>query len=170
MRGFLRCRGVLVGVAALATVGLAACSANRAPSSAAPDDGHSATPAASADSSPAATAATTNPVGTSLVPMQTAAGGWFLSPSGNIRCQIRLHGVFCVTSTPPQSVTMGVDGSYTNCTGEQCLGQPVAGTLTLAYGKATGVGPFVCSSATTGVTCTADGKGFHISRAGIKPA
>ena len=173
MRGFGHCREVLVGVAVLATVGIAACSANRAPSSAAPDDGHSATPAASANFNSAATAvraAPTNSAGTSLVPMQTAAGGWFVSPSGNISCEIRLLGVFCVTGTPPQAVTMGVDGSYTTCTGEQCLGQPVVGTPTLAYGTATGVGPFVCASATTGVTCTADGTGFHISAAGIAPA
>ncbi len=173
MRGFRYCRKVLVAAAVLATVGTAACSANRAPSSAAPDDDHSATPAASANSSPAATAVTAAPTssaGTSLVPMQTAAGGWFVSPSGNISCEIRLQGVFCVTGAPPQSVTMSVDGSYTTCMGAQCVGQPVVGIPTLAYGTATGVGPFVCSSATTGVTCTADGTGFRISPAGIAPA
>jgi hypothetical protein len=65
---------------------------------------------------------------------------------------------------------MGVTGSYTTCTGVMCLANAGMGTPTLAYGAATGVGPFVCQSATAGVTCTADGKGFQISTAGITPA
>lgn len=64
---------------------------------------------------------------------------------------------------------MGVTGSYTTCTGEQCLSNAGLGTPTLAYGTATGVGPFVCESSTAGITCTADGKGFRISRSGITP-
>ena len=107
-----------------------------------------------------------------LVPMQTAAGGEFLSPSGNISCEVDynragLTQVYCQTGTPPRSATMGVTGKYTTCTGQQCLGNPGTGTPTLAYGTATGVGPFRCESAVTGVTCTADGKGFRISAAGI---
>lgn len=65
---------------------------------------------------------------------------------------------------------MGVTGSYTTCTGEQCLSNAGLGTPTLAYGTATGVGPFVCESSTAGITCTGDGKGFRISRSGITPA
>jgi hypothetical protein len=65
---------------------------------------------------------------------------------------------------------MGVTGSFTTCTGEQCLANPGINTPTLVYGTATGVGPFVCKSATTGVTCTADGKGFQISTSGIVSA
>jgi hypothetical protein len=109
-----------------------------------------------------------------LVPMQTAAGGEFLSPSGNISCEIDYHrtGVtqlYCQTVTPPRSVTMTAAGKYTTCTGEQCLGNPGENTPTLAYGTATGVGPFRCESATTGVTCVADGRGFRISKSGITP-
>jgi hypothetical protein len=107
--------------------------------------------------------------------MQTAQGGEFVSPSGNISCEVdyNRNGVteaYCQTGTPAQSVTMGVTGSFTTCTGDQCLANAGMGTPTLAYGTATGVGPFVCESATTGVTCTAEGKGFQISTAGITPA
>jgi hypothetical protein len=104
--------------------------------------------------------------------MQTATGGEFLSPSGNISCEVDYHRagltqVGCQTGTPAQSVTMSVTGKYTTCAGQQCLGNPGEGTPTLGYGTATGVGPFLCESATAGITCTADGKGFRISTSGI---
>lgn len=47
--------------------------------------------------------------------------------------------------------------------------EPGTGTPTLAYGTATGVGPFLCTSASTGVTRTAGGKGFRISTSGVSP-
>jgi hypothetical protein len=103
--------------------------------------------------------------------MQTAAGGEFLSPSGNISCEVDYHRagltqVYCQTATPPRSVTMGVGGKYQTCAGEQCLGNSGTGTPTLAYGRATGVGPFRCESAAAGVTCVAGGRGFRISASG----
>jgi hypothetical protein len=106
--------------------------------------------------------------------MQTAAGGEFLSPSGNISCEVDYHRagltqVYCQTATPPRSVTMGSAGKYTTCSGGQCLGNSGTGTPTLAYGTATGVGPFRCESAVTGITCVADGKGFRISASGMAP-
>ncbi|HEY7324789.1 MAG TPA: hypothetical protein VH520_08170 [Streptosporangiaceae bacterium] len=107
--------------------------------------------------------------------MQTANGGEFLSPSGNISCEIDYNrsgirsAAYCQTMTPAASVTMDVTGSYTTCTGERCLGNAGINTPTLAYGTATGVGPFVCDSAAAGITCTAGGKGFQISRSGITP-
>jgi hypothetical protein len=106
------------------------------------------------------------------VPMQTAAGGEFLSPSGNISCEVDYHRagltqVYCQTVTPAQSVTMNATGGYKPCKGEQCLGNPGTGTPTLAYGTATGVGPFLCTSASTGITCVAGGKGFKISTSGV---
>jgi hypothetical protein len=109
-----------------------------------------------------------------LVPMQTAAGGEFLSPSGNISCEVDYHRagltqVYCQTATPPRSVTMGAAGKYKTCAGAQCLGNSGTGTPTLAYGTATGVGPFRCESAAAGVTCVADGKGFRISASGTTP-
>jgi hypothetical protein len=101
--------------------------------------------------------------------MQTTTGGEFVSPSGNISCEVGLTSAYCETGTPAQSVTMkGTDGTYTTCTGQQCLSNAGDGTPTLAYGTETGVGPFLCESATTGVTCTAaNGRGFQISRSGI---
>ena len=60
-----------------------------------------------------------------------------------------------------------VAGRYTTCAGVTCLGNPGEKTPTLAYGTATGVGPFLCQSATTGVTCTTGGRGFRISDSGI---
>jgi hypothetical protein len=121
-----------------------------------------------------ATAVPTASRSVALVPMQTAAGGEFLSPSGNISCEVDYHRagltqVYCQTATPPRSVIMGATGKYTTCTGDQCLGNPGTGTPTLAYGTATGVGPFRCESAATGVTCVADGKGFRISASGMTP-
>jgi hypothetical protein len=108
--------------------------------------------------------------------MQTPAGGEFASPSGNITCEVDynygsagLTHAYCQTGTPAQSVTMDVTGTYTTCTGQQCLGNSGINTPILGYGQATGVGPFVCESATTGITCTADGRGFLISSSGITP-
>jgi hypothetical protein len=107
------------------------------------------------------------------VPMQTATGGEFVSPSNNISCEVDYHRggltqAYCLTGTPAQSVTMGVTGTYTTCKGQQCLSNAGDGTPTLAYGTETGVGPFLCESATTGVTCTTtNGRGFQISRSGI---
>jgi hypothetical protein len=107
--------------------------------------------------------------------MQGPDGGEFLSPSGNISCEVDyyhsgLRKVYCQTSKPARSVTMGIAGRYKTCTGLQCLGNTGDGTPTLAYGTATGVGPFRCESATTGVTCIAHGRGFRISTSGITPA
>ena len=157
--------------AGAASASAVATSSAGAPASTAP-------PAASSPAATSAPAATTSPAtaaGASLVPMQTAAGGEFLSPSGNISCEVDYHRagltqVYCQSGTPAWSVTMTTTGSYTTCKGQQCLGNPGTGTPTLAYGKATGAGPFRCESATTGVTCLAGGKGFRISTAGIAPA
>jgi hypothetical protein len=180
----------IAGICALGLgVGLAlpACSSG---TSSAAGTASAATPSASA---PAGAAhATTSPVATSaaavpatpttaatprstLVPMQTAAGGEFLSPSGNISCEVDYHRagltrVYCQTAQPARSVTMGDSGRYTTCTGQQCLANAGDGTPTLAYGKATGVGPFRCESAATGITCVADGQGFRLSTSGITPA
>jgi len=190
LRHFTRATGI-AGLSALGLgLGLVLSACNPGTSSAAgaaPSAAASAAPSASAPvatttspvaaSVPAVTTAATTAVpaaapSATLVPMQTAAGGEFLSPSGNISCEVDYHRagltqVYCQTVTPPLSVTMGVAGKYTTCTGQQCLANPGTDTPTLAYGTATGVGPFRCESAVTGVTCTADGKGFRISASGI---
>lgn len=134
----------------------------------------SAATASAAAAAPPSTGAPATAGSTTLVPMQTVAGGEFLSPSGNISCEIDYHRAdltqaYCQTITPARSATMDITGRYTTCTGQQCLGNPGTGTPILAYGTATGVGPFRCESATSGVTCTAGGKGFQISASGITP-
>ncbi len=124
--------------------------------------------------------------------MQTVNGGEFRAPSGNISCGVYynmagLTQAYCQTTKPAESVTMGLTGRYTTCTGEHCLGnagissshvtctgENCVGTSgkktpTLAYGKTTGAGPFLCTSAVTGITCTVVGRGFRISASGITP-
>jgi hypothetical protein len=110
--------------------------------------------------------------GAAIVPMQTSQGGEFQSPSGNITCEINydpagLTQAYCQTGSPARSATMKPTGSYKTCTGKQCLGNSGEGTPILAYGNATGVGPFRCESTTTGITCVANGKGFRIANSGV---
>jgi len=100
----------------------------------------------------------------------------FLSPSGNISCEITYSPVspnsmaYCETNSPTQSVTMSADGSFKTCSGEKCGSNAGVGTPTLAYGDSTGMGPYRCTSTATGMICTATGgKGFKISTAGITP-
>jgi hypothetical protein len=110
-----------------------------------------------------------------LVPMQSPDHGWFASPSGNITCEVHIEhagstAAHCQTASPARSVTLFANGTYTACTGEQCLGNTGEGTFQLPYGRATGGGPFRCESASTGMTCIANGKGFQISNSGITQA
>lgn len=147
-------------------VGLALCACSPGSSSAADSASAAVTPTASVSTAAAKT---------TVIRMQTTAGGEFLSPSCNISCEIDYHRaglsqVYCQTAKPARSVTMGTSGKYSTCTGEQCLGNAGDDTPTLAYGTATGVGPFRCQSAATGITCTADGKGVRISTSGVTPA
>jgi hypothetical protein len=168
-------RTLLTGAAlAVAGVLIVGCSSQDSSSSAFTQ----ATPPASAATSSASTGQSTSAAPTQAtsfkrVPMQTATGGEFVSPSNNISCEVDYHRggltqAYCLTGTPAQSVTMGITGTYTTCKGQQCLSNAGDGTPTLAYGTETGVGPFLCESATTGVTCTTtNGRGFQISRSGI---
>ena len=109
-------------------------------------------------------------------PTQTTDGGVVQSPTGNIACGM-YYGtgisdpkVHCATFSPPQTADMTVSGSVTRCSGSQCnLGNPGVGVPILAYGSATGVGPFLCVSTITGMTCTVTGgKGFTIARSGVR--
>ena len=178
----------LAGAAAGLLLLLAACGPVTQPGDAAPAGGRTSNgatagvPSAGAgagSSAPAATtttaAATKAATGATFVPMQSSTGGAFLSPSGNISCEVHyqdagLTEAYCQTRTPARSVTLDATGAYKTCTEGGCIGDPGEGTPTLAYGQATGVGPFRCESATTGVTCTANGKGFHIDNTGITAA
>jgi len=109
-------------------------------------------------------------------PMQTAIGGVVQSPTGNIACGIYYGStpddqkVHCATLSPPQTADMTVSGAVKSCSGSTCnLGNPGFEVPALAYGSATGVGPFLCVSAITGMTCSVTGgRGFTISRAGIE--
>ncbi|MBO0747606.1 MAG: hypothetical protein J2O47_04615 [Acidimicrobiaceae bacterium] len=100
----------------------------------------------------------------------------FHSPTGNINCGIQIGGapsnnlVHCFTSVPPQSVTLLPNGTFTTCAGTACLGGAGAGAIDLPYGQATAGGPFSCTSTFGGMICTAGGRGFEISRAGISAA
>jgi hypothetical protein len=140
--------------------------ATTAPASTAP-------PATTPATVPATGSTAPTPAGSAaFVPMETATGGEFYSPSGNINCEVdnwtNTVVAYCQTTTPARSVHMDASGQYTVCTGVQCLGNAGEHTPTLAYGTETGVGPFTCVSATDGVTCTiGDGKGFLINTAGI---
>ncbi|HJP76169.1 MAG TPA: hypothetical protein VJ914_18005 [Pseudonocardiaceae bacterium] len=98
---------------------------------------------------------------------QTLSEETFYSPTRNISCQIMPDSTYCQTWTPPQSVTLSTNGTYTVCTGNDCLGNPGENTPVLAYGDSTVVGPFTCASTTSGVTCTVAGTGFRISRSGV---
>jgi hypothetical protein len=116
--------------------------------------------------------AASGPAPATGAPRHSPNGGEFLSPSGNISCEIDngyvgLHQVYCQTFSPPRSVTMFASGMLKKCSGDKCLGNPADGTPTLAYGTWTESGPFRCLSATDGVTCTTSGRGFRISRSGI---
>lgn len=147
-----------------------------ASSPAAPSGSATATPSGSAHGKTAIAApakASTHGSGTSasdasaLVPMQTSTGGEFLSPSGNISCEVSMTYAYCQTGSPARSVKMDTSGSYHTCTGEQCLGNSGEGTPTLGYGTSTGVGAFRCTSEPTGITCLVGGKGFLISSSGV---
>ena len=103
---------------------------------------------------------------------QATTAGAFLTPSRNIACLLQAEGTLrarCASFSPPALVTLQADGTLTRCTGGTCaLGNPSPDTVILSYGSAVAAGPFVCLSATTGVTCTvASGAGFTLSRSGI---
>jgi hypothetical protein len=163
-----------VGAASSAAPSAAATPSASAPTAAAQPATSPVTTSTPAVTTTPATATPTASPRATLMPMQTAAGGEFVSPSGNISCEVDYHHAgltraYCQTAESPRSVTMSVAGKYTTCAGQQCLGNSGSGTPTLAYGTATGVGPFRCESAATGVTCVAHGRGFQISASGITP-
>jgi len=69
---------------------------------------------------------------------------------------------YCQSGPPkPTSVTMTATGHLEVCHGISCLGNPPDTAPTLAYGKSTRVGPFLCSSRKDGVRCVVrSGHGF----------
>src|SRR5215469_363694 len=142
------------------------------------------TPAGSAPTAPGAStgqstsSAPASATSFSRVPWQKMLPqGAFFSPSRNISCEISDGGagqdkVSCEAGSSNLSVSMDASGNYTSCSllQMQCAGWNPEGIPTLAYGTETGVGPFLCESATSGITCTVtNGKGFQISRSGVTP-
>ena len=101
---------------------------------------------------------------------------WFLSPSGNLGCEVADHDprgayAFCQSDRRPQTVRMAVTGRLRICRGERCLGDPPENTPTLAYGRQVRVGRFRCASEQAGIRCTvvATGRGFVIDRETVRP-
>jgi hypothetical protein len=111
-------------------------------------------------------------------PCKPGVGCFFLSPSGNISCELDEAAppgtqgsaavAYCQSNTPTQSVRLDADGTVAPCTGVSCMGDPPLGVQTLPYGQTASHGPYACVSQTEGMTCTvASGRGFTISRSGI---
>lgn len=103
---------------------------------------------------------------------------FFRSPSGNIHCEIDFQrgsgiadGAYCMSVNPTQHVLIRSDGSWADV----CTNDPMCGSNgpldegVLAYGQSAVLGPFTCLSAETGMTCTANGRGFTVSSSGITP-
>ncbi len=63
---------------------------------------------------------------------------------------------------------MSTDGTYTQCQGDNCLGNAGDITPTLQYGQSVSIGPFTCLSTMEGVQCTvSSGTGFLIAKSGV---
>jgi len=94
---------------------------------------------------------------------------WFHSPSGNIECEVRSTYAFCQTWKPARSVELRAGARLERCSGVRCLGNGPSNATTLGYGRSVVVGPFRCTSLTTGMRCLvrSTGHGFLLSRAGV---
>ena len=180
----------LIGVAAVLS-GLLLASCSSGPSSSPtttmkPAPTTSLTSSTSTTSTPVTTAPASTTTTTTVitrVPMQTATGGEFLSPTRNISCEVNSAPpaasmdasgkplaayAMCLTVSPARRASLSAAGVVTTCMGESCLSNAGVNTPTLAYGTETGAGPFTCVSLTAGMTCTvSSGKGFSISTSGI---
>ena len=162
---------VSVLILASGATALAACSSSPSPPTSSPTT--TTTSAATPTTTRSTTSSAPQTSGT-LVP-QTSTGTEFFSPSKNISCEIdanfgpsAITSTLCLTIAPPKSVTLGADGTLTECTGVTCLSNAGENTPTLAYGMSITLEPFTCSSSTAGIKCTlADGDGFLISSSAI---
>ena len=163
---------VLITVAGAALLG--ACSTGSTPTTSStsplPHRGASTSASSSTVSSTAPSTTTT-----STVLPQGATSTEFLSPSGNIGCEIDngnagLTQAYCQTVSPPASAVLKADSTLTECSGQNCLGNAGVGTPTLHYGTSVALGPFTCLSTISGVRCTlANGNGFMIAKTGVTP-
>jgi hypothetical protein len=100
----------------------------------------------------------------------------FHSPSGNIQCELDFdvgpsvaNVAYCQTFEPAQAVRLKPNGKIKVCKGMACLGDGPQDALILGFGEHITQGPFRCTSRRNGMRCTLEGgRGFRISRAGIK--
>jgi hypothetical protein len=100
---------------------------------------------------------------------------FFLSPSGNISCELDYtpggtpNIAYCEAFRPGVSVTMSASGRLKTCHGTRCLSNPPENVTTLGYGRAVALGPFSCTSSRSAVSCrvVASRRGFSISRSGV---
>ncbi len=123
----------------------------------------------------------TQAVGGTTTPRPTATAGppRFQLPSGNIACDMSAGGVTCTiaseTFTPPpvadcsggsvgHTVVLDAHGVSVPCV-RGAASRPAGQVPVLDYGGSSTVGPYTCTSATNGVTCTtAQGVGFRLAR------
>jgi len=101
----------------------------------------------------------------------------FASPSRNIQCWMfdssssnYDRGVGCSSDTPPRFVRLTADGRLSIRRNPSVCGCDEPDNSRLAYGRQIIVGRFRCQSLRSGVRCTVvrSGKGFLISRAGVR--
>jgi hypothetical protein len=105
-----------------------------------------------------------------------AKRSFFLSPSGNISCELHWKDgslgtfAYCQTRSPARSAKLRSTGTLKTCAGAKCIGDPPSNAKKLAYGRSRTVGGFRCTSRETGMTCvrTTIGKGFRISTSGVR--
>lgn len=113
--------------------------------------------------------------------------GGFVTPSGNITCNIGDSAVTCYAQQPPwerpeypdcgeegygdPTSTIGVDEDGPGQVVGECWSDfPMVGGEALAYGHSLRVGRMQCDSATTGITCRnrSSGHGFSASRSSYR--
>lgn len=154
---------------------------------AAPAAGAESSGTSAPSSSTTAKVATTAPTPDPSAPTASAGSRAFVSPTGNISCEINPDPtpgstfadgsavtpyVSCQTTDPPRRAILTDDYKVTRCSGADCVGDPGSGTPVLPYGKRVSVGPFRCTSEKGGVTCVENradgpGSGFKIAKSGI---
>jgi hypothetical protein len=110
------------------------------------------------------------------VPAVAGSKTTFFTSGTRISCQISSGPplgtlAYCQTTKPASSVELHSNGFAKICKGAGCLGNPPDNAITIKAGKDVVVGPFSCyTDIARTVVCsvTKTGKGFEVSRSGIK--
>ena len=175
--GRLRPTAMAIMALGLTALSLAACgsssSSTTTTTTASTSSSTSGTPATTSTTTSSSTTTTTGAAAVTSVPCPSAGSATvceFYSPTRNISCEIDPTTELCLTVQPPRAANLAADGTYTTCTGENCLSNAGLNTGTLAYGTSTSNGTFTCVSRQSGMTCTAAGRGYTISTSGIQAA